>query len=110
MRKTIAAAVLLVALAVPALAEGGVRPPGVTKGTAEQEVRSLLQNEPTGRYPTNRYVDSRFGKINRTRWACRVGWWKGNFCRFGRVQVYGFVREGEQWYGTRGKLARCVAP
>lgn len=110
MKKRFATAALLVALLVPAVAAGGVRPPGVTRGIAEREVRSLLQKEPTWRYRANGYIDCRFGKINRTRWACRVGWWRGNYCRFGRVQVYGFVREGEQWYGTRGKLARCVAP
>lgn len=103
-------AVLIAALLTPAAADAGFRPPGVTRGIAERETRSLLQKIGTWRYRTAGYLDCRFGKINRTRWACRVGWYKGRFCRIGRVQVYGFLREGEQWFGTRGRLRRCISP
>ena len=101
---------LVAVLAAPTLSGAYLRPPGVTKPIAEREARSLLQKVGTWRYATDRYLDCRRGKINRIRWACRVGWYKGRVCRMGRIQVYGFLQNGEQWFGARGKLSRCISP
>lgn len=102
--------ILVAAALLPAVAEAGMRPPGVTRSIAEVETRATLQKIASWRYRDDGWLDCRRGKINRTRWACRFAWYRGNYCRRGRMQVYGFLEGGERWYGTRGRTVRCTAP
>jgi hypothetical protein len=110
-RIIIGAAVLVVSLALTAPAGAYLRAPTVHKGDAEHASLNLLHGISSWRYRTAGYVDCRFGKVNRTRWVCRVGWYQGHHtCRAGRIQVFSYVAEGEKWFGSHLRTRRCVGP
>lgn len=70
------------------------RVPAVTRGVAAHMAQRTMHRLPGWRRASLRTLDCRRGRINRTRWRCRVAWIRGGTCKVGRVQVYGARSRG----------------
>lgn len=109
MKLALTLGVLLGFLAIGSAVASAEYAPAVHRADAEEFAGRLLREKyPTWTYRQAGYLDCRRGKINRTHWRCRVGWYKGNFCRIGRVQVEGeYFFRGTPFYGTHLRVRRC---
>ncbi len=106
--KRLASLVLIALLAVPALS-GAAAVPTVHLRDAEEFGGRALRNDYVGwRKRDSGYLDCRGGKVDRTHWACKFGWIRGQDCAIGKLQVYGEDFEnGKPFYGVHIKGRRC---
>lgn len=111
--KTIAksAVAFAVAMAIGAPVASAQSVPTVHRHEAETFTARSLRGFPGWIYAGERYLDCSHGKINRTRWRCRFGWYRHGVCHLGRSQVYGesYGYNGQPLFGTamRWRHYRC---
>lgn len=87
----------VVAMVIGVSSASAFTAPTVHRPQAEGLTSRALRDIPGWVYAQERYLDCRHGKINRTHWRCRFGWFRHGVCHVGRSQVNG------ESYGANGQ-------